>query len=243
MPQRTEEAAIAEDWVRACGGTEQPFETRSARALLYMWNRTSGEHAYYDVERDVFLTRKRPATRWPCTDSEPGTSPGFFNQFGKPIMEYIDIGSVPADEPCAQVGCNDYWRRSGRECTVFKRMLYRLFPIPDDLAVAYVVRANSHEFGRYREVAVRCGEIRHPPMPVAEVRAAVRFGHYVEAHLPDIWDTLARYELDWYERSDAYLKAVRERTMKPEDVPAHYAGLCPPEPQPAAWFGSLATQT
>lgn len=42
-------------WIPACGGTEKPFMTRSGRLLLYMWNRATGEHAYYDVERDVFL--------------------------------------------------------------------------------------------------------------------------------------------------------------------------------------------
>ena len=44
------------DWVPACGGTETPFKTRTGRTLLYMWNRKTGEHAYYDVGADVFLT-------------------------------------------------------------------------------------------------------------------------------------------------------------------------------------------
>lgn len=49
-------AGVPDDWVPACGGTETPFKTRSGRVLLYMWNRTTGEHAYYDVEQDIFLT-------------------------------------------------------------------------------------------------------------------------------------------------------------------------------------------
>lgn len=48
--------AVGDDWVAGCGGTETPFRTRSGRMLFYMWNRTTGEHAYYDVERDVFLS-------------------------------------------------------------------------------------------------------------------------------------------------------------------------------------------
>ena len=43
-------------WVPACGGTETPFTTRTGRRLLYMWNPTTGEHAYYDVINDVFLS-------------------------------------------------------------------------------------------------------------------------------------------------------------------------------------------
>ncbi len=57
MQANTETTTMADDWVPACGGTEQPFSSRSGLTLLYMWNRTSGIHAYYDVERDVFLTQ------------------------------------------------------------------------------------------------------------------------------------------------------------------------------------------
>jgi hypothetical protein len=45
-------------WVPACGGTEKPTKTRSGRTLLYMWNTTKGVHAYYDCERDIFLTNE-----------------------------------------------------------------------------------------------------------------------------------------------------------------------------------------
>ena len=145
-------------------------------------------------------------------------------------MDYIDIGPVPANEPCVQVGDDDYWSRAGRECTVFKRMLYRLFPIPENLAVAYVIRAHSHDFGTYREVAVRIGNGSWPPETRASIAGAERFAFEVEAGAPDSWDWLARYELDWYERSAAYLKAVRERTIQREEVPAHYLGPNPPEP-------------
>ena len=43
-------------WVPACGGTETPLTTLTGRGLLYMWNPTTGEHAYYDVTNDVFLS-------------------------------------------------------------------------------------------------------------------------------------------------------------------------------------------
>jgi hypothetical protein len=49
---------VGDRWVPACGGTEMPMKTRTGRTLLYMWNTTKGEHAYYDCERDVFLTNE-----------------------------------------------------------------------------------------------------------------------------------------------------------------------------------------
>lgn len=51
-------STVGDDWIAACGGTETPFRTRSGRTLFWMWNRVTGEHAYYDVERDVFLTNE-----------------------------------------------------------------------------------------------------------------------------------------------------------------------------------------
>lgn len=46
---------MTDDWTPACGGTEEPFDCRGRR-LHYLWNRTTGEHAYYDVRRDIFLS-------------------------------------------------------------------------------------------------------------------------------------------------------------------------------------------
>lgn len=52
-------AAGGDPWVPACGGTETPTKTRTGRTLLYMWNTTTGEHAYFDCDRDVFLTQQQ----------------------------------------------------------------------------------------------------------------------------------------------------------------------------------------
>jgi hypothetical protein len=49
------------EWLPACGGTETPFRTRSGQVLLYMWNRVTGEHAYYDVQGDLFLSNEEAA--------------------------------------------------------------------------------------------------------------------------------------------------------------------------------------
>lgn len=39
------------------------------------------------------------------------------------------LASAPVDEPCAQVGTDDYREASMIECYVFRRMLERLFPL------------------------------------------------------------------------------------------------------------------
>jgi hypothetical protein len=44
------------DWVPACGGTEEPFVSRSGRRLLYCWQPATGNHAYIDCSTDMVLT-------------------------------------------------------------------------------------------------------------------------------------------------------------------------------------------
>ena len=55
-------------WIPACNGLEEPFEICGKR-YQYMWNYRSGEHAYYCISDDVFLSDSEyfrltnPATR------------------------------------------------------------------------------------------------------------------------------------------------------------------------------------
>jgi hypothetical protein len=101
-------------------------------------------------------------------------------------MEYIELGPVPAGEPCAQVGTDNYLARSMRECEVFRRMLERVLPIPEGLPVKYVVRSHPHDFGTYREVSVRYS---------SDDAAACDFAFQVESSVPDGWDPVAQQEL------------------------------------------------
>ena len=43
------------DWFPACGGTEVPFTTRNGRRLLYVWQPSTGKHAYLDMGSDFIL--------------------------------------------------------------------------------------------------------------------------------------------------------------------------------------------
>ena len=58
----TTDLSAAPDWVPACGGTETPFTTRTGRRLLYMWNLSTGGHAYYDIASDIFLSNEEAST-------------------------------------------------------------------------------------------------------------------------------------------------------------------------------------
>jgi len=67
------------------------------------------------------------------------------------VRDYLSIGCSPADEECAQVGTENYWVRSGRECHAFLHQLTRIFGLAP--AGAYLsVKTFPHDFGEYREV-------------------------------------------------------------------------------------------
>ena len=125
-------------------------------------------------------------------------------------MEYIELGPVPAGEPCAQVGTDNYLARSMRECEVFRRMLERVFPIPEGLPVKYVVRSHPHDFGTYREVSV-CFNSVDP--------AACDFAWRVESSVHDGWDPVAQQELADLQRRQVQLQAVSApaATVEPAD--------------------------
>lgn len=44
------------NWQPANGGTETPFTTRNRRRLLYVWQPSTGNHAYLDCDTDIVLS-------------------------------------------------------------------------------------------------------------------------------------------------------------------------------------------
>lgn len=48
-------------WFPASGGTEEPFYTRSGRRLLYVYQPSTGRHAYLDLSTDLILSDEEAA--------------------------------------------------------------------------------------------------------------------------------------------------------------------------------------
>jgi hypothetical protein len=43
------------NWIPACGGTERPFVKNGFR-LLYVWQASTGDHAYLNLDTDILLS-------------------------------------------------------------------------------------------------------------------------------------------------------------------------------------------
>ncbi|HRO59092.1 MAG TPA: hypothetical protein PK177_08005 [Burkholderiaceae bacterium] len=135
------------------------------------------------------------------------------------FSEYVTIGAAPGEERCAQLGSDDYEADSRVECTVFKRMLERLFPT-DGTAIRYQVRKFPHDFGSYREVVI-CAPEGTPGFLVKATE--------VEHNVPVQWDAIARYELCWYATRASFIEAVRSGRMDFSEVPALLLPTTPPK--------------
>jgi hypothetical protein len=49
------------NWVPACGGTETPFTTRGGHRVLYVWQPSTGKHAYLNLETDMLMSDEEVA--------------------------------------------------------------------------------------------------------------------------------------------------------------------------------------
>lgn len=72
------------------------------------------------------------------------------------MKDYLNIGSTPADEPCAQVGSKDYRKMSIIECRAFAHQCHRemVKKFGEGYTVLIRIKSFPHDFGSYMEVVV-----------------------------------------------------------------------------------------
>jgi hypothetical protein len=113
------------------------------------------------------------------------------------MKDYLELCSVPINEPCAGVGSDDYTRRARLECRAFINQLERAFPEAMDAGLYFRTKANGHDFGTYYEVQVIYDD---------DDEIQTEWAFVIEGTLPEYWDDDARLELlaAGYETVPAY---------------------------------------
>lgn len=103
------------------------------------------------------------------------------------MTETIELGSSPAAEPCAQTTDPNYSEKARAECNLYRAQLQRHYaaahdgqPLPEGCRL--VIKANSHDFGCYYEVAVKFD---------GTSRAAIDAAFWLESNCPETWDSVA----------------------------------------------------
>ena len=95
------------------------------------------------------------------------------------MRDYIDIGSSPAEEDCAQVGSPDYYKRARTECARFIELIRKtLGPEPEGAQLS--VKSNPHDFATYYSVVCYFEE---------DDEEARNYAFRCEAEAPARWDT------------------------------------------------------
>lgn len=92
--------------------------------------------------------------------------------------DYLELGSAPCDEDCAQVGTPDYPERSYDECRRYIALLTTAMGEPPDGAW-FSTKSFPHDFGTYREVVVYFD---------AANEAAADYAWRCEGEAPRTWD-------------------------------------------------------
>jgi hypothetical protein len=101
------------------------------------------------------------------------------------MRDFIEIGTTPYGENCAQLGSDDYLARTKAEIKAFCNQLIRTFGPPPPGAF-FRAKANAHDFGTYHELAVYFND---------EDEEAVDYAFKCEGEGPEYWDEEARKEL------------------------------------------------
>jgi hypothetical protein len=89
-------------------------------------------------------------------------------------MQYLELGPVPADETCAQVGSKNYREVALAECRRYKQLLEAKFP-----EGRFAIKGFSHDYGTYHEVVIYYDDDNHDYVSM------------VEENLPATWNDSA----------------------------------------------------
>src|SRR5437016_306951 len=102
------------------------------------------------------------------------------------MNDWLDIGSSPPGETCAQVGSDDYYPRARRECLTYIALLRRVLG-EEPIGARLGIRSNPHDFGTYLSVVCYYD---------AGNQAAIDYALRCESGEPDEWDQQAKTELN-----------------------------------------------
>lgn len=105
------------------------------------------------------------------------------------MTDYINIGSTPIEESCAQVGSDNYAKLSRIEGVAFKHQCERVLKkeFGDNLEISVRPKSFPHDFGTYHEVVA----FFNPDNPTQVEQA-----FWLEANTPEEWDDQAIRELE-----------------------------------------------
>lgn len=96
------------------------------------------------------------------------------------MRDFINIGSSPCEEDCAQVGTPNYYERARKECDRFRELIRSCCGNePEGSSARLIVKSFPHDFGSYWEVCCSFDD---------EDRVGMSYAYHVEGNSPATWD-------------------------------------------------------
>lgn len=92
-------------------------------------------------------------------------------------FDYLEFGSAPVEEECAQVGQSDYREKVFDECNRFILLLREIFGDEPE-GSRLMIKRNEHDFGLYYEVACKFDITKTD---------AVDYAYAIEGNMPKRW--------------------------------------------------------
>ena len=92
-------------------------------------------------------------------------------------FDYMEFGTAPVEETCAQTTDPDYNIKAKAECRKYIELLRKIFGDEPEGA-QLMIKGSEHDFGRYYEVACKF-DIEKPE--------AVDYVYAIEANMPLKW--------------------------------------------------------
>lgn len=100
-------------------------------------------------------------------------------------VQYMEIGPVPYDESCAQVGEENFRQLATAEMNAYIEQMYRLYPDAHE-HIVFEKKWFNHDFGSYGEVCIVFD---------ADDDRSCEYAYNVERNLPQNWDDEALEKL------------------------------------------------
>jgi hypothetical protein len=103
------------------------------------------------------------------------------------MRDYLELATTtPVDEPCAQVGSDNYMANARMEAAAFRDQIYRAFGDPP-AGTGIRVSSNPHDFGTYLDLQIVYDD---------DSEESCEWTFRVEADLPGKWDKEAKAQLE-----------------------------------------------
>jgi len=101
------------------------------------------------------------------------------------MRDFIELDTTPCDEPCFQIGSDDYYKQTRIEAKVFIEQLIRIFGEGTENNY-FSIKSNPHDFGTYHSLAVYYND---------NDEESVDYAYNIEGNTPEKWDEEAIKEL------------------------------------------------